>query len=268
MQRVHCYYRQHFMMTAKDRGEVMARFVAYSRQNGLELGGIFTDTVDSGSRGLAALRLALPMEQGGCVVAVPALLHLAPLGDAAAVVRELAVDGATVVTVPLHFDQGPARSTRCETSPQSRSLTRRSGTSPNATGRRIGPPSNAGERAGSDWAAPRSPFHPESQMRGSRTAPLPSSPSGAPGRGQRGPLPKSGETGVAPPVASTAGAQGGAATVLVRDATSVSPRTPEPPADVLSAWLRPMHWQAGGVAVSAGCRTDLGTPTRQGERCA
>lgn len=250
MQRVHCYYRQHFMMTAKDRAEMMARFVAYSQRNGLELAGIFTDTVDSKSRGLTALRVALSMEKDG-LVAVPALLHLAPLGDAHAVVREFAADGATVVIVPLHFDQGPARSTLCETSPQGRSLTRRPGTTLTTLGRRTGPPSNAGERARSDWAAPRSPFHSEDPMRGSRMAPLPSSPSGAPGRGRRGPLSQSGEADVAPPVASTAGAQGGATTVLVLEATSASPRTHEMSADALPAWLRPMHWRSDATAQSA-----------------
>lgn len=79
MQRVHCYYRQHFMMTAKDRAEMMAKFVAYAQRNGLELAGIFTDTVDSSSRGLIALRVAVAMENGG-LVAVPALQHLAPPG--------------------------------------------------------------------------------------------------------------------------------------------------------------------------------------------
>jgi hypothetical protein len=244
MQRVYCYYRQHFMMTAKDRAEMMARFVAYSQQNGLELAGIFTDTVDSETRGFAALRVAASMEQDG-LVAVPALLHLAPLGDAHAVVRELAVDGATVVTLPLHFDQGPARATLCETSPRGRSLTRRPGTSLTTVGRRTGPPPNPGERARSNWAVPRSPFHSENPMRGSRVAPLPSSPSGALGRGQRELLPQSGETGVAPPVASTAGARGGATTVLVLEATSVSPRPHATSVDALPARFRPLRRQSG-----------------------
>lgn len=77
MQRVHCYYRQHFMMTAKDRAEMMARFVAFSEQDGLELAGIFTDTVDSKSQGLKSLRVALAIDGGG-LLAVPALLHLSP----------------------------------------------------------------------------------------------------------------------------------------------------------------------------------------------
>jgi hypothetical protein len=222
MQRVHCYYRQHFMMTAKDRAEMMARFVAYAQRQRLELAGIFTDSVDSGSRGLKALRVALAIEGGG-LIAVPTLLHLSPLGDSQAMVRELAEDGVTVVTVTSPFDQGPARSTTCETSPQGRSLSGKPGTSLSIVRRRTGLLSRAGELARSDWAAARSPFHPEDPMRGSRSAPLSLSPSGAPGRGQRGPVSRSGEAGAAPPVTSTAGAQGGAATVLVLEAAFVSP---------------------------------------------
>jgi hypothetical protein len=278
MQRVHCYYRQHFMMTAKDRAGMMARFVAYAQRHGLELAGIFTDTVDSNSRGLTALCVALAMENGG-LLAVPALLHLAPLCDTQAVVRELAAGGVAVMTVPLPFDQGPARSTACEASSRGRSLSRRSRTSLTILGRRTGPLSRAGERARSDWAAPRSPFHPEDLLRGSRSVPLASSPSGAPGRGRRGPGFQTGEAGVAAPVASAAGAQGGATTVLVFEASSVSSWAPEastaqersasPAAgcdrrqtfravgsslaeaqgsgDALPVRLRPMRWRAGGT---------------------
>lgn len=197
--------------------------------------------------------------------------------------RELAADGVTVLTLPLPFDQGPARSTACDTSSQGRSLTQRSGTSLTTLGRRTGPLSKAGERARSNWAAPRSSFHPEDLMRGSRSAPLPSSPPGAPARGRRGPVSRSGETDAAPPVASTAGAQGGATTVLVLEAASVSPWTPEAStaqewsasptagcirrqairavasvlvevqgsADALPVWFRSMHWRSGGTTQSA-----------------
>jgi hypothetical protein len=226
MQRVHCYYRQHFMMTAKDRAEILARFVTYAQRHGLELAGIFTDTVDSNSRGLSALRLALAMEDGG-LLAVPALVHLAPLGDPQTTVRELAASGIAVVTLPLSFDQGPARSTAADASAQGRSLSQRSGTSLTILGPPAGPLPRAGERTSGDRAAPRSPFHPEDLMRGSRLAPPSSSPSGAPGRGWREPISRSGEMCVAPPVASTAGAQGGATTVLVLEAAPVSPWTPE-----------------------------------------
>ncbi|MFB6725572.1 hypothetical protein ACFCV3_35705 [Kribbella sp. NPDC056345] len=210
------------MMTAKDRAEMMARFVAYAQRQRLELAGIFTDSVDSGSRGLKALRLALAIEDGG-LLAVPALLHLSPLGDSQAIVRELAEEGVTVVTVPSPFDQGPARSTACETSPQGRSLSGRPGTSLTVVRRRTGLLSRAGELACSDWAVARSPFHPEDPMRGSRSAPLPPSLSDAPGRGQQGLIPRSGEAGAAAPVASTAGARGGATSVLALEAASVSP---------------------------------------------
>jgi hypothetical protein len=226
MQRVHCYYRQHFMMTAKDRAKMMARFVAYAQQHGLELAGISTDTVDSNSRALTALRVAFAMEKGG-LLAVPGLLHLAALGDTQAVVRELAAGGVAVVTVPLPFDQGPTRSTACEASSRGRSLSRRSRTSLTLLGRRTGPLSRAGERARSDWAAPRSPFHFEDLLRGSRSALLASSPSGAPRRGRREPGFRTGETGAAAPVASVAGAQGGATTVLLPEAPSVSSWAPE-----------------------------------------
>jgi hypothetical protein len=54
----------------------------------------------------------------------------------------------------------------------------RLGTALTIRGRGGGPLSRAGERASSDWAAPRSPFHPEDLMRDPRSAPLSSSPFG------------------------------------------------------------------------------------------
>ncbi|GAB3943594.1 hypothetical protein GCM10029976_066440 [Kribbella albertanoniae] len=147
MQRVHCYYGQHVVVTAKSRAETMARFVASAQRPGLEP----------------------------------------------------AAGGIALVTVPLSLIMDR---------------------------RRTGSPSKAGERARSHWAAPRSPFHPEGPMRGSRSAPLLSSSPGALGRGQRDPVSLSGEAGAATPAASMTGAQDGATTVLVLEATSVSPWKP------------------------------------------
>ena len=101
----------------------------------------------------------------------------------------------TFVTVPLLFDQEPARSTTCGASSRGRSLSQRSGTSLTRFWRRSGSLPRAGERARSDWAAPRSPFHPEALVRGSRSAPLPSSSSAAPRRGRCGPISRGGGAG-------------------------------------------------------------------------
>ncbi|MFC0627470.1 hypothetical protein [Kribbella deserti] len=173
---LHCYYRQHFMMTAKERATVLTMFTEFAARNGLELGGIFSDSVETGSIGLGALRAALELDDVR-LVAVPSLLHLDPLGDPDRVVAEFTDAGVAIAVADPSFDQGPARSTACDSSSQNRPLSRSPGVLLTTLRQRAGTPSKAGERARSRRAAPRSPIHPEKPMRASRAASLP--PGGA-----------------------------------------------------------------------------------------
>lgn len=117
--RMHCYFKEHFMMTAKERSAVLALFTGFAAQQGIELGCIFRDTVETGAAGLDALRVALRVDDVR-LVAVPAFPHLDVLGDHRGVVREFAAAGMTVVAADSCFSHGPTRSIGCDPSSQSR----------------------------------------------------------------------------------------------------------------------------------------------------
>ncbi|MFC0622783.1 hypothetical protein [Kribbella deserti] len=158
-------------------------FTEFAEMHGLELGGIFSDSVETGSIGLEALRAALELDDVR-LVAVPSLLHLDPLGDPDRVVAEFTDAGVAIAVADPSFDQGLARSIACDSSSQSRPLSRSPGALLTTLRQRVGTPIKARERTRSRRTASRSSIHSESLMRGSRLAPLPSE---APARGQREP---------------------------------------------------------------------------------
>ncbi|GAA3083904.1 hypothetical protein GCM10010530_07470 [Kribbella aluminosa] len=178
---MHCYFKEHFMMTAKERSAVLALFTGFAAQQGIELGCIFRDTVETGAAGLDALRVALRVDDVR-LVAVPAFPHLDVLGDHRGVVREFAAAGMTVVAADSCFSHGPTRSIGCDPSSQNRPFPWSPGAVRTSSGHRTGTPSQSGERVHSKCAVSCSPFHPEKPMRVSRSASLPSV---APAWGQR-----------------------------------------------------------------------------------
>lgn len=182
---LHCYVREHFLMTAREKADVVAKLVESAKSSGFEVGKIFLERVESVPEAYAALLDAAAAED---VVAVlmPSLRHLDGIGEPKAIAKRLAVSAQVeVLLLPQSsFSQGPAWSSAVrDASSWSRPFPWSPGVVRTSSGHCTGTPSNAGERAHSNRAVSRSPFHPEMPMRVSRSASLPPE---APAWGQRG----------------------------------------------------------------------------------
>lgn len=182
---LHCYVREHFLMTAQERADVVAKLVESAKSSGFEVGKIFLERVEPAPEAYEAL-VAAAVADDVAAVLMPSLRHLDGIGEPKSTAQRLAVSAQVEVLVlpQPSFSQGPVRSTACNTSSQNRPLSRRPGALLTTLGRRAGTPTKAGERVRSNRAASRSPIHPEDPLRGSRLAPLPPD---APARGQREP---------------------------------------------------------------------------------
>jgi len=172
---LHCYFREHFLMTAREKADVIAKLVTFAHCAGFQLGKIFMERIDSVPTAYQSLVETAAASEVSAVL-LPSLEHLAGIGDPDAVACQLRSSAQVEVLVLCEpsFSQGPAwSSAACDTSPQGRPFFQESRCGAHLLRAPCRGSPRAGERVRSYRAASRSPFHPERPVRVSRMASLP-----------------------------------------------------------------------------------------------
>jgi len=77
---LHCYFREHLFMTAREVADIRARFVVLAEREGYKLGSIFMEKLETAPTAFRDLLQAASKEDV-VAVAVPSMRHLAVVGD-------------------------------------------------------------------------------------------------------------------------------------------------------------------------------------------